>query len=138
MLSLITVGICPSATMLGRCCPGYPVWAGELTAAGKPPSRPSAYPGLPRLPETDRPACGFAWPSFARRHIMKYGARNQLQGKVVEIKKGTVMCQVKVKIPADSTMCSVMTLESLADLGIEEGARVNVIAKAVNVLLTTD
>ena len=68
---------------------------------------------------------------------MKFGARNQLQAEVVEIKKGTVMCQVKVKIPADSVMCSVMTLESLDDLGVKPGDKVNVIAKAVNVLLAT-
>ena len=69
---------------------------------------------------------------------MKYGARNQLEGKVTEIKKGTVMCKVKVKIPAQSTMCSVMTLESLDDLGIKEGDQVQVIAKAVNVLLARE
>lgn len=69
---------------------------------------------------------------------MKYGARNQLAGEVVAIKKGQVMCQVKVKIPADSTMCSVMTLESLDDLGIKEGDRVSVLAKAVNVLLARE
>ncbi len=69
---------------------------------------------------------------------MKYGARNQLTGEVVEIKKGQVMCQVKVKIPADSTMCSVMTLESLDDLGIKEGDKVSVLAKAVNVLLARE
>ena len=69
---------------------------------------------------------------------MKYGARNQLQGEVVEVKKGTVMCQVKVRIPADSTMCSVMTVEALEDLGIKQGDRVTVLAKAVNVLLATD
>ena len=28
---------------------------------------------------------------------MKYGARNQLSGRLVEIKKGALMCQVKVK-----------------------------------------
>ena len=69
---------------------------------------------------------------------MKHGARNQLEGQVVEIKKGTIMCQVKVKIPADSTMCSVMTLESLADLGLAQGDKVQVIAKAVNVLLAKE
>ena len=69
---------------------------------------------------------------------MRYGARNQLRGEVVEIKKGDVMCQVKVKIPADSIMCSVMTVDSLADLGLHNGSQVNVIAKAVNVLLTTE
>ena len=69
---------------------------------------------------------------------MKYGARNQLEGEVTEIKRGTIMCQVKVKVPAESTMCSVMTLESLDDLGIREGSKVKVLAKAVNVLLTRE
>jgi molybdopterin-binding protein len=70
--------------------------------------------------------------------LMKYGARNQLEAEVVEVKRGVVMCQVKVKVPANSTMCSVMTLESLDDLGIKEGDKVKVIAKAVNVLLASE
>ena len=80
----------------------------------------------------------FAKGSLLKGFSMKYGARNQLTGEVVEIKKGQVMCQVKVKIPADSTMCSVMTLESLDDLGIKEGDKVSVLAKAVNVLLARE
>jgi molybdopterin-binding protein len=69
---------------------------------------------------------------------MKYGARNQLSGKVVEIKKGTLMSQVKVKMPGDYTISSVMTLDSLNDLGIKEGDKVKAIIKAVNVLLVKD
>jgi molybdopterin-binding protein len=69
---------------------------------------------------------------------VKYGARNQLTGKVTEIKKGTVMCQVRFEIPADSKMSSVMTIDSLEDLGIKEGDTVRVIAKAVNVLLVRE
>ena len=69
---------------------------------------------------------------------MKHGARNQLTGEVVEIKKGTLMCQVKVKVSVPATMCSVMTLESLEDLGIKEGDTVNILAKAVNVLLAKE
>jgi molybdopterin-binding protein len=69
---------------------------------------------------------------------VKYGARNQLKGQVTEVTKGTVMCKVKVKIPADSTMCSVMTIESLDDLGIKVGDHVGVIAKAVNVMLVKE
>lgn len=68
---------------------------------------------------------------------MKYGARNQLTGKVTQIKKGTVMCQVKLDVTAGG-MSSVMTLESLADLGIKEGDSVKVVVKAVNVLLVKE
>ncbi|MGD8453307.1 MAG: TOBE domain-containing protein [Phycisphaerae bacterium] len=69
---------------------------------------------------------------------MKYGARNQLVGEVAEIRRGDVMCQVKVTIPAQSIMCSVMTTESLEDLGLKPGMKVQVLAKAVNVLLATE
>ena len=69
---------------------------------------------------------------------MKYGARNQLTGQIVEIKKGALMCQVKVKVPADSTVCSVMTLDSLDELGVKEGHTVRAVVKAVNVLLTNE
>ncbi len=69
---------------------------------------------------------------------MEYGARNKVEGNVVEIKKGTLMCQVSVKVPAEIVLTSVMTLDSLAELGISEGDKVKVIAKAVNVLLARE
>jgi len=69
---------------------------------------------------------------------MKHGARNQISGNVVEIKKGSLMCQVKLEISADNTISSVMTLDSLDDLGIKEGDKVKAIIKAVNVLLVKE
>src|ERR1700733_9809685 len=73
--------------------------------------------------------------SIPGRHNMKVGARNRIIGKVKDIKKGGVMCLVKLGIPASSTMASVMTLESLKELGIKKGDKVEVIVKAVNVLV---
>jgi len=69
---------------------------------------------------------------------MKYGARNQIVGKVTEIKKGGLMCEVKLDIPAGAHMASVMTLESLDDLGIKPGDTVKVVVKAINVLLVKE
>jgi molybdopterin-binding protein len=66
---------------------------------------------------------------------MKIGARNRIEGEVVQIKRGGVMCQVKLKIPAAANMESVMTLDSLDELGIKEGDKVRVVVKAVNVML---
>jgi molybdopterin-binding protein len=66
---------------------------------------------------------------------MKIGARNRLEGKVTEVKRGTVMCQVKVQIAGGAQMESVMTLDSLDELGIKVGDKVRVAVKAVNVLL---
>ena len=69
---------------------------------------------------------------------MKYGARNQLTGTIRKIKRGTVMSQVDLDVPADSSMSSVMTLDTLDELGVKEGDRVRVIVKAVNVLLVKE
>jgi len=70
--------------------------------------------------------------------MKKVGARNQLVGRITEIKRGTVMCEVKFEIPAQSLMASVMTLESLEDMGVKVGDTVEVVVKAVNVLLIKD
>ena len=66
---------------------------------------------------------------------MKIGARNRLEGKVTQIKRDTVMCQVKVSIKGGAAMESVMTLDSLDELGIKIGDKVRVAVKAVNVML---
>jgi molybdate transport system regulatory protein len=66
---------------------------------------------------------------------MKVGARNRIIGKVTDIQKGKVMCLVKVSVPAASRMASVMTIESLKELGLRKGDKVEVVVKAVNVLL---
>lgn len=66
---------------------------------------------------------------------MKYGARNEIVATVKSIKKGTVMCQVDVTDIIASKMSSVMTTESIEEMGLKEGDKVKVVVKAVNVLL---
>lgn len=66
---------------------------------------------------------------------MKFGARNQLVGKVTSVKKGGLMAVVKVEIPAKSAMTSVMTAESASELKLKKGDKVIVLLKAVSVLL---
>jgi molybdopterin-binding protein len=66
---------------------------------------------------------------------MRVGARNRIVGEVTSIDKGKLMCLVKLQVPEKSRMASVMTLESLQELGIKKGDRVEIIVKAVNVLL---
>lgn len=69
---------------------------------------------------------------------MKYGARNQLKGTVTAIKKDAVMCEVQVKIASGAFMESVMTVNSLKELGIKKGDTVKIVVKAVNVLLVKE
>lgn len=69
---------------------------------------------------------------------MKVGARNRIVGKVKEIKKGSLMAIVHVTVPSPSQMASVLTIESLKELGLKKGDKVEVVIKAVNVLLVKD
>ena len=69
---------------------------------------------------------------------MKYGARNNVVGKVAEIKKGSLMCQVKVSVDGPIDITSVMTQDTLVDLGVKKGDSVRVLVKAVNVLLVRE
>lgn len=68
---------------------------------------------------------------------MKINARNQLIGEVKAIKKGGVMCQVKLTV-SGGDMSSVMTLDSLDDLAIKPGDKVRVVVKSINVLLVKE
>jgi molybdopterin-binding protein len=77
----------------------------------------------------------FVFATSPGESAMKIGARNQLIGEVMEVKRGALMGEVKLTIPADSPMASVMTLESIDDMKLKKGDKVRVVVKAVNVLL---
>ncbi|WP_375466155.1 molybdopterin-binding protein [uncultured Methylobacterium sp.] len=67
---------------------------------------------------------------------MKHGARNDIPATVVAIKRGGVMAQVEAEIQGTAyRITSVMTLDSLEAMALEEGDAVHVVAKAVSVLL---
>jgi molybdopterin-binding protein len=69
---------------------------------------------------------------------MRYGARNQVQGKVTTIKKGAVMAQVGVAVSGPVDFTSVLTVDSVKDLKLKKGDKVRVIVKAIHVLLVKE
>ena len=69
---------------------------------------------------------------------MKVGARNQLVGEVTDIQKGMIMAKAKIKIPAESMMSSVFTLESLEELDLKKGDKVKLFVKAIHVLIVKE
>ena len=64
---------------------------------------------------------------------MKYGARNTVVGVVTSIKEGDIMSLVKFDV-APCEMASVLTTESLQEMGLKPGDTVSLVVKAVNVL----
>lgn len=65
---------------------------------------------------------------------MKYGARNTIKATVTTVKKGDVMAQVDFKVTEPCKMSSVLTAESVEELGLAPGDQVVLVVKAVNVM----
>lgn len=65
---------------------------------------------------------------------MKVGARNKIKGKVSSIKSDAIMSLVKFDVNEPCSMASVLTTESLEELGIKDGDEVELIVKAIHVL----
>ena len=69
---------------------------------------------------------------------MKFGARNQIIATVGTIKSGDVMSQVELEADGPVHLTSVLTSDSLADLGLKPGDKVRVVVKAIHVLVVRD
>jgi molybdopterin-binding protein len=67
--------------------------------------------------------------------IMKLSARNQLRGTVTDIREGIVEAQVTIDIGGGQTVVSVITVDSVKNLGIQVGSKVVAIVKADNVMV---
>ena len=65
---------------------------------------------------------------------MKYGARNAIAARVKSVKKGDVMSLVKFEVTTPAAMASVLTTESLEEMGLKPGDEVLLVVKAIHVL----
>jgi molybdopterin-binding protein len=66
---------------------------------------------------------------------MRLSTRNQLTGKVTEIRPGTVMTVVKVELDGGQFVTAAVTREAVEDLGLAPGAAVVVLVKSTEVML---
>ena len=65
---------------------------------------------------------------------MKYGSRNNITAKVTSIQSDQIMSLVKFEVTNPAQMASVLTTESLQELGLKVGDTVQLIVKAVHVM----
>jgi molybdate transport system regulatory protein len=65
----------------------------------------------------------------------KLSARNQLQGTVQKITKGSVNSEVDIQLPGGAAIASIITNESLAALGLKDGDTASAVFKAGSVIL---
>lgn len=68
---------------------------------------------------------------------MALSARNQLKGKVKDIKIGQVMAEVVLEIADGVDVVSVITASSAERLGLAPGKEAQVVIKATSVMLNT-
>ena len=65
---------------------------------------------------------------------MKVGARNNITAKITSITSDKVMSLIKFEVTVPSTMASVVTTESVNELGLKVGDTVQLLVKAVHVI----
>ncbi len=69
---------------------------------------------------------------------MKLSARNTLKGVVVKVTRGAVNSEVILRLDGGSEVVSVITNESVDNLGLKEGVKAYAVIKASNVMVAVD
>jgi len=65
----------------------------------------------------------------------KLSARNRLKARVVEVKRGPVTSQVKMRLLSSNVLTSIITNEAVDDLSLKEGDIVEGVVKSTDVLV---
>ena len=65
---------------------------------------------------------------------MKFGARNGIRAKVTAIQSDTIMSIVKCDVAAPHRLSSVLTTESVREMGLKVGDEITLVIKAIHVL----
>ena len=66
---------------------------------------------------------------------MKLSARNQIKGKIVEVRKGTTTAHVRIDIGNAVIVTSSITNEAVDDLGLAAGDEAIAVIKASDVMV---
>ena len=66
---------------------------------------------------------------------MKLSARNQLQGKIVEVRKGQTTAHVRIEIGSGVVITASITNEAVDDLGLKAGDAAWAVIKASDVMV---
>ncbi len=69
---------------------------------------------------------------------MKISARNQIAGKILEVKKGATTAHVRLEIAPGQIITASITNEAVDDLGLKAGAKATAVIKASDVMIATD
>lgn len=73
-----------------------------------------------------------------RHDFMKLSARNQFEGKVLEVVEGATNGIVKIEIAPGVVISASITNESIEELGLKAGEKAYAVIKASNVMVGAD
>lgn len=69
---------------------------------------------------------------------MKLSARNQLKGKVVDVKEGAVNGIVTIELPGGQQVVSSITMDSIRNLGLKPGVEAIAVIKATSIMVAVE
>jgi len=66
---------------------------------------------------------------------MKLSARNVLEGKVLEVKKGQTTAHIRLQLQGGAIVTSAITNEAVDELGLKAGDQAYAVVKASDVMI---
>jgi molybdopterin-binding protein len=77
-------------------------------------------------------------PATLRSSLVRISARNQIKGKITDVKKGATTSHVRLEIAPGQVITASITNESVDELGLKAGAVATAIIKASDVMIAID
>jgi molybdopterin-binding protein len=71
-------------------------------------------------------------------HPMRLSARNQIKGKIVDVRKGATTSHVRVEVAAGQVITASITNEAVEELGLKTGMTAVAVIKASDVMIAVD
>ncbi len=69
---------------------------------------------------------------------MRLSARNVLKGKIKKVTPGAVNSEIVLELPGGAEVVSIITMESMKNLGLAPGKDAYAVIKASNVMIAVD
>jgi molybdopterin-binding protein len=69
---------------------------------------------------------------------MRLSARNVLKGKIKKVTPGAVNSEIILELPGGAEVVSIITMESMKNLGLTVGKEAYSVIKASNVMIAVD
>jgi molybdopterin-binding protein len=82
--------------------------------------------------------CRAARPIEGTENAMRISARNQINGKILEVKKGATTAHVRLEITPDEIITASITNEAVDELGLKVGVEAIAVIKASDVMIAID